>query len=951
MFDNPTRMYDLLVSFTNPNNDVRAMAEAEYLTLEQSSRQEVVTCLLDICGSAPSQTVQFQAILRLIAIFRKNDGDHEQQAMIGMRLLQLLTEPSVPDERKQMIVSTVCDCLPAMVAGERAAIPDLDSFFLRLAHVNFSLAVPFFAGWYGIHKNDAIYDSVAEIFRGRERNEPREMEMMMLMSMIRCQVHGRFTMDGMGEVLDGMVQLPDENFHGLLLNLENMFCGHHKDFDVGVLEKMLVMLIMSARNERRNELIRVQCLDAFGEFVLRSHNCKQIILSNHEEVMTAIAMCVSECDRYEDLYMEAKSLLHRVIRTTVGEGERRVYEGDMKRLIAEWKQNPYVCSTLGKFLYDMHIWPMVLELARVDEEHVRSNCISCFISMVSLWLHHGRPQEFSECFKRTVEIVMGGLLSDVREQFYDLYYAIHQHLDLDLNQKVVSMLLSVSNHGASAALRLCAKIKDHLPDEVKQACVTQIVQLAMSRYKEYARDDDLIALGGVFGDLPPELQDKIMSELPFCESEDLLSSHGFALIIEGLGPNLQKYIKRIIVRVLELVSRPVTCETTMSDDKMLVLPSEELRIRGACVELVHCMMDMSREMCLPYMDTILNIVDKILESPCDTETRGSAITLLNVAVEISAEQDPTKTLPLLQKSADLLIHERDFIPMRTLVGVLLFQLSLTEVPDQLLKTIAKAVVAASINLHKIMRKLKDDDDYEDDLSTDYLSQFVEDVGQIFDHVFRRSVAFGFQCCKTVIQHIPDLSDRTASWVVRALSACLWGGIIHHVDGVNIPERITLQMMALLSEDHWVLRQMGIVCLSTVVQKHPFSQFTLRYLEALVEIGKSDEILSWVAVTKLGENLNHFFTHLDIMTWLGCYVSFLQNVHSGSTIPDEVYVHLLHLVIKLSHDPVHAETVAGLTRMLTAAMKGVVGDVFMMALSAEDRDSPVVLDLVNQVGAS
>ena len=325
MFDNPTRMYDLLVSFTNPNNDVRAMAEVEYLKLEQSSRQDVVTCLFDICESLPSQTVQFQAILRLISIFRKNDGDHEQQAMIGMRLLQLLMETSVPHERKQMIVSTVCDCLPAMVAGERAAIPDLDSFFLRLAHVNFSLAVPFFAGWYGIHKNDAIYDSVAEIFRGRERNEPREMEMMMLMSMIRCQVHGRFTMDGMGEVLDGMMRLPDENFHGLLLNLENMFCGHHKDFDVGVLEKMLVMLIMSARNERRNELIRVQCLDAFGEFVLRSHNCKQIILSNHEEVMTAIAMCVSECDRYEDLYMEAKSLLHRVIRTTVGEGERRVY--------------------------------------------------------------------------------------------------------------------------------------------------------------------------------------------------------------------------------------------------------------------------------------------------------------------------------------------------------------------------------------------------------------------------------------------------------------------------------------------------------------------------------------------------------------------------------------------------------------------------------------------------
>lgn len=940
----------LLENFTNPNNEVRGAAEREYMSLEEANKREIIASLIAICELATIQTVRVQAVLRLLAIFREPSQDPEQQVVIGVRLLQVLEESSMPDSRKEMIVSVMCDCLPAMLSGERALIPDILNFFNHFAVANFCLAVPFLAEWFRLHRDDGIYNYVFELFQKNPAAGPREIEMMIFMGFVRCEVHSALTLDGIGVLLDQMVQLPDDNFHVLLLHLEKMFEQLHKDFHVAVLEKILVMLLSNAQNNERSKLIRVQCLYAFGEFVLTSHNCKQIIWSNHEQVMGVISACLSECARYEDLYKEAKSMLHCVMRTAVGEEERRTYENAVMQQLETWRENPFVTSALLKYLYDLRTWPLALELIAIDETHVRENAVPVLVSMISLWDSENRPDGFAQYFKDTLEVAVTALSQHASECFYDLYGAICQYVEPDMNAKVVEMLLNVSHaQGSSSALKLCSKIKDYLSDEAKHSCVLSIVQLGMARYKTLGRDDDLIAIGGVFRDLPRDTQDALMCELTSHNSEELLSSRGFSLIIEGLGENAEKYVKDILEYILKLVERPLTCVT---DGKCFVYPSEELRMRASLVDLVHCIADMSHDLCFPHVEIILQIIDKLLQSPTDIETRRSVITLFSVVVEICAERDPSKTGPLIQKSVELLATECDFIPMKSLVGVLLFEISMIHVPDEILQQIAKAVVTASINLHKIMLRLKDNDDYEDDLSIEYLSQLVEDIPQIFGHIFQRSVRFGVHCCKHIVQNIPRFNDTSASWVVRALSAHLWVEVIQNVENFKITEELFRNMISLLSEEHWFLKQTGVVCLSVIFQKIPFCEATEEYLQALVDMSKSGDFGSCVAMAKLGENLNYFLEHINIERWLTIYVSLLQSCRdSGKDLPDDAYISLLHLVARLEQNPHHGETVSGLVQVLGSVMKGVVGETAMAELPRNEQSAPVIVDLVHEMRAS
>ena len=957
-----SHIQDLLASFTNPDNATREAAEREYMSMEEKEPQHVVPCLIEICGSSPSESVRCHAILRLLFIFKHQMVDPDGQLLVFGKLVDLLLASVVSEVMKNAIVSRICECLPDIYSGKRVCPPGMDEFFAKLAQTNFELAAPFFIESYRITRNEAIYEMIRRIYC---ESGAGAKEMMIKMGMVRCQIHSAYNMEGIGALVGDIASLPDREFGACLNYLEFMFTDAHRDYAVDVLERILVMLLENASNEQRGELTRVQCLDFFGEFEKISRTCKEIILRNHVQVMKVIAMCLARYDLFPDLYQEAKFLLKCIIKSTVGDDERSVLEADIENLIRECKGNPFVCSTFLLHVSDLAFWPLALEFAAMDHKLVRRNGVRCLIMMVTVWRHGKSSKEFVELFNRTAELMVAGLSADnSRKSFYKLYTAIYRYVPVELNARLMETLLEVSKkEGCGRALEMCSIVIESLPEPQRRNYAQGIVTLGLSRYATLRNERDLAAVGRCMSDLSSEMQDVVMSQLPFRDSEDIMRSYGFRLIVECLGTNLSKYVKDILTAVWTILEKPLdvylvpATADAEKDDNMsymrldgnyVVYSSDEIEARADVLELVQMMVDARHEVCLPYTDFLLKILERTLEQGYDIEIRRASISILRHIMEMVTESQSDLAYTLVGKAAKLLTTECDFISMRTLVGLLLYAESNMSLPDDLFVEVMQAVITASVNVHKLMCKLEEDDNYEDEWTADFLVQLVEDMSQLFDTACSRNPEFATQCFKSVLENIPYFGDHSASWIVRALGAYLWTGAIG-ITGFQMPERVPMDLLALISDTHKYLRQTGVLCLSNVVQSLPFSELTLRTLNVFAELAKCDDAqLAKSALAEAGEVLNCFTGDLDVKHWVPWYAAALSECEWDTEEPDDAYLHLLHLAMKLSADPGSSELVRQLVSTIVSALnEGVVGESFVEAMSSENAESQVVSAILKE----
>lgn len=374
-----------------------------------------------------------------------------------------------------------------------------------------------------------------------------------------------------------------------------------------------------------------------------------------------------------------------------------------------------------------------------------------------------------------------------------------------------------------------------------------------------------------------------------------------------------------------------------------------IEARADVLELVQMIVDTRHEVCLPYTDFLLQILDRTLEQGYDIEIRRAAISILRHIMEMVTESQSDIACTVVGKAAKLLTTECDFISMRTLVGLLFYAESNMSLPDDLFVEVMQAAITASVNVHKLMCKLVEDDNYEDEWTAELLAQLVEDMSQLFDTACSRNTEFAAQCFKSVLENIPYFGDQTASWIVRALGAYLWTGAIGGISGFQMPERIPMDLLALIADTHKYIRQTGVLCLSNVVQSLPFSELTLRTLNAFAELAKCDDAqLARSAVTEAGEVLNCFTDDLDVKQWAPWYATALNECEWDTDEPDDAYLHLLHLAMKLSADPGSSEIVRQLVSTIVSALNdGVVGESFIEALSSENAESQVVVAVLKE----
>lgn len=945
---------ELIYNFENDDCDTREKATNEYMDLEKSSPDQVIQCLLAICHDHPD-ILKSHAILRILSIFRQNSLETSLQSYVSGQLWELL---DINPRLNHTIISTICDCLPAIAEGTMSVDSKMYERFNELAHRQFSLAMPFFIEWYRLRHDDSTLELTRALYSSSQSHIPDDTEMMIKMELLGSQSHGIYPI----EIIEGIASLPDANFSSCLNFLGSVFEDSHKDFPSGVLEGILKMLLENAMDKKRGELTRVQCLDFFGDLVVTSRTCKEIAMTGRGYLFTVIATCLSQYQDFPDLYREARTLMKRIVTTNVGEAETVACQTVMKSLLRDWQQDPFVCSAFIYHLTDIEYWPVALQLAEIPIEVVRWNAVHCLIGMR---ISHCDDPKANELFSRTLALLRKLVSEPNSRSFQKLYQLVYGDLPPQDNEAIIAILIASSQRPeCTKTLELCAGALQACSDDVAGKYAHEIVELGLARLRAMSREEDLGAVGRCMSYLSSEEQAQVMELL--CRSE-FISLSPFQFVVEGLSDeNFGNYTPRIFEIVLAILKTPFDVyeiparagearnekmEYMKLNDKYAVYSREDIQNRVNVLDLVACMLDCKEELCLPRhgLDAILAMVYAGLSHGYDVEIRRAALQVMRgvIAGMINAKLEIDSGL--VTEVTGLLATEYDFQGMQTLVGILLLYNNRCEVPDDVFESIMKALVTVSVNLHRYMCMEQSEDNYEDGWTTECLEQLVESINELFDDACEKAPELACQCIKAVLGEVPSFTDSTVPWVSRAMCMYLWSAAINGCQGFQVPDGLPEQLSGLLSDDHPYIRQTAVFCLSNVIQNMPFSNVTLQCLKTLMEFARSGDTGSEIAVGEIGEVICQFIGKVDVTELVGEYVSLIDGLERSEPDQVNVYEGLLKLVETLANSPGYRDLASDLVKKIVVDWQnGKIGGHFAAILEDKEQESPIIAELLRQL---
>lgn len=947
----------LLQGALNPDNDARNRAENIYLELEAKQPDLTGRSLICIFERSQDSAVGSQALFRVLNLFRKGKfGDAAREAM-QERLLQYLASPGVAGRIKDYIVWGIEDAVESIRRRQRPEWPGLIETVSTLLSQDFARIAGVFVVWFRYFHDEMVYNIAMSQFSALPVKDSGSRGKMASLVLYRCAATKEFGA-GMAGVMDMIGGLEDRDFGACLRVLDDVMSEDHMYFDSEITGKMMFMLLVNSANEERGELVRVQCLDVFCNMVSSSKTAKGVMLSNKEDVINVMVRCISCAD--SDVCKEGRKTMRRCMRSLF-EDEACTMMPVIKNAM---RANDLVHAFFLHFIEFDGDYPWIQAFMTHVHALVRRDTLKWAVRIVNQI--NGDERE------RLGDMIRPVLYTCLTTPLYQDYFALFEALmrknmvPNDIVAGVFQCMCGIVRHtGDLKTLHFCANICNYGSKD--KSAATWMTAMAMTIFTSHHDTDALRVVGLCFNYLDEPERAKVLSNLNFTESDDVLRSNGFMMIIEQLcNDSCAMILPGLLNRVFAIASEPFEMrlisdheagdrddddlQYTEVSDGVAVCSRVGLKRLEDLLRLLSCVINRSPLVCGKQLPAILEIVKAYDAGPAHLfhDLRTDFVGFLVLLIEHYAEYEELTPVTVIVVGflIDILHKEKQF----DVVGTICTGLQLLMKPDGpfvfpagLFESIIDAVAHVTIAMNETIQEYSDEDGYFDEWTESFVVTFAEDISQFFPEAYTRCREVGIACFEKVRDSIPHFADKTAHKVIRAVSAFLWSGVISNIPGYSYPPALLGDFIALCDDEETYVRYTGILCLSEVVQSLPYSEFTVISVAKLASVsGDLSGSDSNTALDELGACIVHFASMLDIHQYTTTYIELLRRQTPENVDQDSYYEHLSCMAVHIANhpNPAIAQLFNPIVSVITSALSnGVIGDDFKQRIVMTGQKSP------------
>ncbi|OHS94604.1 hypothetical protein TRFO_10972 [Tritrichomonas foetus] len=359
----------LFSAFSNPNNEIRAKAEECYMQLENSCLEKMVAIIIKIIESNYSETITFQALIRLEKILLKTAAEsltNEITEIISKFLLFYLQQSNA-----SMIDNYVLSMIQSyslLLFDAKKQWDGLIPFFINLLNIKPLISMEALTHFVSYIPDPVIPQILINVLNFQPNNPLFVQSVTTSLVLIK---NGIIDNDFIMNLHNFLLMIPDNQLKIPVKTLKSAFRTDHVPF-LPNLSNILLYFLTIISNSNHDELSRVLCLNVFSKMIIDSAECRRIMLNEAQIVIERFALCFSDPHQFPLIYKDAKKELKSILDCALDDID--IFDPYVKRM--GLSDNLYISSIFLKHVDSEETLHFVFNNINSPDEYIRKNCFS-----------------------------------------------------------------------------------------------------------------------------------------------------------------------------------------------------------------------------------------------------------------------------------------------------------------------------------------------------------------------------------------------------------------------------------------------------------------------------------------------------------------------------------------------------------------------------------------------
>lgn len=797
----------LLENFTSMDDEIRSESEMLYNEFEEHSPENAIQTLFQIISGNISFKSSLQALIRLRLFLQSS----------------VSSTPSIPLEVANEIKCFLIEFVNNSdnIKLEKYSMSSIISFYFKTSKIKemwdgfFQFLIDLYAKepLISLHSLTEIYDYykiqelAPHIYDFMNFDQDAQLLAQSLTSGL-ILIKNKFLFDNYDEFIKNLsnifLSIPDE----YLSEPIETFCITFKDFYdpfLSTLSDIFKYFLDTIADIDRLQSARVQCMFTTTDLALNSNEFRSIILQNPYDVMTAIAVAVSDPYQFEDIYKEAKKSLKYLLDASLSDIE--VFDESLKDFGKS--DNIYVQSIFLYHIYSDFSLDFAYENIFHDEQIIRHNSMRIIIRIFNKTYEMCalNPKENILLSERDDSKIVDIFVEYLKQSNFEIYKLFKTWCECggsDSLYKCVDPIIDLlnSNNCDEKVLIMASLLCNCYPEAQElQEVGSELLEFAKNSFSEQADNEVYLEIvKNLLPFLDSERRKLYLNEiLPFVfNSVALTVSNIFNEIIEKMRMDFVPYIAdyfNVLFKYAATNYTKLLHPADVSDnpnakasDFLIVFNDSDLRNLQQMMQSLLMMIRKFPEICRfnDFFPKIIDILKVYLVFPYDDEVQNEAILLCADFIDTYHDDDEIDVILELIGSIDSAIDlTYDFTHLSTL-STILYNITKYANTDYI-QYLNKLVPFVFKKVYETIQSFYEEDKYFDGMEIEYIDEALHSLSDSYESMFDidpNCAVSQFQQITSILPYFnfPNLDDN-----IKEFISIIWVDFLSFAPSNELPE--------------------------------------------------------------------------------------------------------------------------------------------------------------------